>query len=71
VSQDNTPRPTAFRRIVGILIGFLLLLFVYYFPWQKDFLSGRAAGKAAALGLLLTVGVLWGWFRDWRRNRPK
>jgi uncharacterized membrane protein YccC len=71
VSQHNKPRPTAFSRIVGILIGVLLLLFVYYFPWQKDFLSMRAVGKEAAFGLLLTAGILWGWFRDWRRNRPK
>ena len=73
VSKHNKPRPcpSAFSRIVGILIGVLLLLVVYYVPWQKDFLSMRAMGTAAALGLLLTVGVLWGWFRDWRRNRPK
>ena len=77
VSQHYKPRPvTAFRRIVGriatILIGLLLLLFVYD-SFRYDFLpkngyNSRYIVIVAAFGLLLTVGPLWLWFKEWRRN---
>jgi hypothetical protein len=77
VSQHYKPRPTtAFRRIVGrivaILIGFILLLFVYY-SFHYNFLpkngyNSRYIVIVAAFGLLLTVGPLWLWSKDWRRS---
>ena len=77
VSQHYKPRPTtAFRRIVGrivaILIGFLLLLFVYY-SFRYDFLpksgyNSRYIIFVAGFGLLLTVGPLWLWFKEMRRS---
>jgi hypothetical protein len=75
VSQHKQTAPSTFGRAVGILIGLLLLLFVYYYirddTFPKDFYTGRGVGRVAGFGLVLTVGVLWAWFRDWRRNRPK
>jgi hypothetical protein len=63
LGQHNKPHPvTAFRRIVGrvvaILIGLFLLLFVYY-SFHYDFLpkddySSRYIVIVAAFGLLLT-----------------
>lgn len=80
VSQHYKPRPiTAFRRIVGrivaILIGILLLLFVYY-SFRYDFLPKRGYNRryivtVAGFGLLLTVGPLWYWFKEWRRSSRK
>jgi hypothetical protein len=77
VSQHYKTRPiTAFRMIVGrivaILIGLLLLLFVYY-SFRYDFLPKSGYNRryiviVAGFGLLLTVGTLWIWFKEWRRN---
>jgi hypothetical protein len=80
VSQHYKPRPiTASRRVVGrivaILIGLLLLLFVYY-SFRYDFLPKNGYNRryiyiVAEFGLLLTVGPLWLWFKDWRRGGRK
>jgi hypothetical protein len=80
VSQHYKPRPiTAFRRIVGrivaILIGLLLLLFVYY-SFRYDLLpkggyNSRYIVIVAAFGLLLTVGPVWYWFKEWKRSGRK
>ncbi len=76
VSQHYKPRPIpAFRRIVAILIGIVLLLFVYYYIrydfLPKDFYTSRGVGRLAGFGLLLTVGTLWYWFKGWKRSRRK
>jgi uncharacterized membrane protein YccC len=80
VSQHNKPSPTTRSRIVGtrivgILIGLLLLLFVYYYIrydfLPKDFYTSHVVGKVAGFGVLFTVGTLWYWFKDWRKNRRK
>jgi len=77
VRQRYKPRPiTAFKRIVGrivaILIGLLLFLFVYY-SFRYDFLpkngyNSRYIVIVATFGMLLTVGPLWLWFKEWRRS---
>jgi hypothetical protein len=64
--NKSNPQPRTFR-IALLLIGIFLLLFAYYDPVAKDFLGIRA-GKFAVSCLLLTVGILWYWFLDWRRN---
>jgi hypothetical protein len=64
--NKSNPQPRTFR-IAILLIGIFLLLFAYYDPVTKDFL-GIHAGKFAIWCLLLTVGILWYWFLDWRRN---
>jgi len=77
VSQHYKPRPISkFRRLVGrivaILIGLLLLVFVYYYIrydfLPKDLYTGHVVGEVAGIGLLLTAGILWYWFKDWRRS---
>jgi hypothetical protein len=60
---------TRFTRIALLLIGIFLLLFAYCDPVAKDLLGPRA-GKFAVWCLLLTVGILWYWFLDWKRNTP-
>jgi len=77
LSQHYKPRPiSTFRRIVGrivaILIGLPLLVFVYYYIrydfLPKDLYTSHVVGEVAGIGLLLTVGILWSWFKGWRRS---
>ena len=75
VSNQNKPRPTTLGGTVSILLGLLLLVFVYYYIrydfLPKDFYTSHSVGKVAGFGVVLTVGTLWHWLKDWRRSRRK
>jgi hypothetical protein len=77
LSQHNKPLPitgfrAAFMKVVVVLIGLALLLFVYYYIrydfFAKDLYTSRTVGKLAGLGLLLAVGIPWYWFKGRRRS---
>ena len=64
MSRKNRPHPTPLTRIVALCIGALLLLWVYYDDaFQKGLYHGYVMGKVLGLGVVLTLGTIWFWFR--------
>jgi LPXTG-motif cell wall-anchored protein len=49
-------------------VGVLLLVWVYYDPFPKSLYHNYVMGKVAGLGIVLTAGTLWFWFRRRKRN---
>jgi hypothetical protein len=80
LGQHNKPRPitgfrAAFIRVVAVLIGLVLLVFVYYYIrydfLPKDLYTSHVVGEVAGFGVIFTAGNLWYWLKGWRRSRRK
>ena len=66
MSRKNRPHPTLLTRVLAIFAGILLLLWVYYDPFQKNLYHGYVMGKVLGLGLVLTLGTIWFWFHPYK-----
>lgn len=64
MSRKNRPNPTPLSRTEAICVGALLLVCVYYsYPFGNGIYHRYVMGKVLGLGLVLTLGTIWFWFR--------
>jgi hypothetical protein len=66
MSRKNRPHPTRLTRVLAIIIGILVLLWVYYDPFQKSLYHSYVMGKVLGLGLVLTLGTIWFWLHPYK-----
>ncbi len=71
MTPQSKIRAAWYTRITAILIGVLLLLWVYYDPFPKNIYHNYVMGEVAGLGVVLTAGTVWFWLRRRKRRHSR